>query len=62
MDDAEGFSETARCMESIGIGSEAKEGVFRVSSCCCGAVGILFGAVAFFIIIAAAAAVGRNVA
>lgn len=32
MDDAEGFSETARCMESIGIGSEAKEGVFRVSS------------------------------
>ncbi|CAM9958477.1 unnamed protein product [Ectocarpus sp. 12 AP-2014] len=30
MDDAESFSETARCMESIGIGSEAKEGVFRV--------------------------------
>ena len=30
MDDAEGFSETMRCMESIGLGPEAQEGVFRV--------------------------------
>lgn len=30
MDDAEGFSETTRCMESIGLGPEAQEGVFRV--------------------------------
>lgn len=32
MDDGEGFSETSRCMESIGLGPEAQEGVFRVRS------------------------------
>lgn len=30
MDDAEGFSETSRCMESIGLAPEAQDGVFRV--------------------------------
>lgn len=31
IDDKEGFSETSRCMESIGLGPDQQEGVFRVS-------------------------------
>ena len=30
IDDADKFSETCRCMESIGLGPEAQEDVFRV--------------------------------
>ena len=30
IDDAEDFSETVHCMECIGLGSEAQDGVFRV--------------------------------
>lgn len=30
MDDADKFLETTSCMESIGLGPEAQEGVFRV--------------------------------
>lgn len=31
MDDTEGFAVTSRCMESIGLGPDKQEGVFRVS-------------------------------
>lgn len=31
IDDKEDFSETSRCMESIGLGPDQQEGVFRVS-------------------------------